>query len=351
RTALFGATFLSIILGVSLAIGDPARFLILNLVTSIVVIISARAIRLRKEVLAVCFKSWLSSILVLYAFVLSERDWWSPLFVTDVFTSLGFLMATAILVMGLLPLLESAFGVLTDMTLMEYLDPGSELLRRFALEVPGTYHHSQLLGALAESCATAIGANGLFCRAAALYHDIGKMVNPPFYTENKRDDDVNVHQLLTPTESAGVIIAHVTDGIAIARKHRLPESFIDIIAEHHGTTLVYYFYRKELDVHGGDPLQVDAEQFRYPGPTPRSKESAIMMLCDSVEAASRSLENKGLEGVQELVERLIADKIREGQMNACQLTFQELEQIKKALVKALVVAHHTRIKYPKKEIL
>src|SRR3989344_3763655 len=243
KTALFAATFLSILLSVSLAV-DYGHFLILNLVTSIVVIISSRALRKRKEVFTVCMKSWLSSIPVLYAYSLAENRLVSDALVYDIAASFVFLLIIAILIVGILPALETLFGVLTEMTLMEYMDSGTELLRRFALACPGTYQHSLVLGTLAETCAQAINANGLFCRAATLYHDVGKMNNPQFYTENQQGA-VNVHQLLTPLESAQVIVSHVTDGVVLAHKYRLPESFIDIIREHHGTTLVYYFYRKQ----------------------------------------------------------------------------------------------------------
>lgn len=346
RTALFAATFLSIILSVSLAI-DHSRFLVLNLVTSIVVIITSRGIRKRKEVFTVCAKSWFSSIPVLYGFVLSENHWFSYSFAIDIIGSFAFLFTTAVLVVGLLPMLESLFGVLTDMTLMEYMDPNSELLRRFAMEVPGTYQHSLVLGNLAETCASSIGANGLFCRAATLYHDIGKMNNPQFYTENQQGA-VNIHQLLTPLESAQVIISHVTDGMAIAKKYRIPEPFIDIIREHHGTTLVYYFYRKQLELKGGKKEEVDESQFRYPGPKPRTKESAIIMICDSVEAASRSMEAINEKTITELIEHLVEEKAEDGQFNECQLTFQELSQVKRVLAKSLLITYHVRVKYPKK---
>jgi len=347
RTALFAATFLSIILSVSLAI-DHSRFLVLNLVTSIVVIITSRGLRKRKEVFTVCAKSWLSSIPVLYAFILSEDHWISYSFAIDLIGSFGFLFATAVLVVGLLPMLESLFGVLTDMTLMEYMDPSSELLSRFAMEVPGTYQHSLVLGNLAETCASAIGANGLFCRAATLYHDIGKMNNPQFYTENQQGA-VNIHQLLTPLESAQVIISHVTDGVAIAKKYRVPEAFIDIIREHHGTTLVYYFYRKQLELKGGKKNEIDEAQFRYPGPKPRTKESAIIMICDSIEAASRSMEEVSEKAISEMIDRLVREKGEDGQFTECQLTFEELSRIKRVLVKALLISYHVRVKYPKKE--
>lgn len=347
RTALFAATFLSIILSVSLAV-DHSRFLVLNLVTSIVVIISSRSLKKRKEVFSVCLKSWLSSLPVLYAYTLSENHLWSTSLMTDSFASFFFLMASAVLVVGLLPALETIFGVLTDMSLMEYMDPSSELLRDFAAAVPGTYQHSLVLGNLAETCAQSIGANGLFCRAATLYHDVGKMNNPQFYTENQQGA-VNIHQLLTPTESAQVIISHVTDGVEIAQKNHLPESFIDVIREHHGTTMVYYFYRKELELKGGRKEEVNESAFRYPGPKPRSKESAIIMICDSVEAASRSIDEISESALNELVARLVSEKAEDGQFDDSQLTFEELGRVKKTLVKTLMLTHHIRVKYPKKE--
>lgn len=346
RTALFAATFLSIILSVSLAV-DHSRFLVLNLVTSIAVIIGSRKLKKRKEVFNVCVKSWASAIPVLWAYTLSEGIFGNPALFFDIASSAIFLLVTAILVVGLLPALETLFGVLTDMTLMEYMDPSNELLRRFAMEVPGTYQHSLVLGNLAETCAQGIGANGLFCRVATLYHDIGKLQNPQFYTENQQGM-VNIHQLLTPTESAQVILSHVSDGVELAHKHRLPERFIDIIREHHGTTLVYYFYRKELELHGGKKEEVDEKEFRYPGPKPRSKESAIIMLCDSIEATSRSLEQADEKGIAEMVEQVISEKMDDGQLDESDLTFEELSKVKKSLIKTLLLTHHVRIKYPKR---
>jgi len=346
RTALFAATFLSIILSVSLAV-DQGRFLILNLVTSMVVIISTKGLRRRKDVFAVCLKSWVSAMVVLFAYSFSENQFWSATLFFDIGAAFACLIATAVLVIGLLPALETLFGVLTDMTLTEYMDPNNELLRRLAIEVPGTYQHSLVLGNLAEQCAQAIGCNGLFCKAATLYHDVGKIMNPQFYTENQHGT-LNIHQLLTPLESAGVIISHVPDGEMLARKYGLPPSFIDIIREHHGTTLVYYFYHKQLELKGGRAEEVDEKAFRYPGPKPRSKESAIIMICDTVEAASRSLEEVNETSVRKLVSRLIAEKAEEGQFDDCQLTFEELSRIKDVLVKSLLLAQHVRIKYPKR---
>lgn len=347
RTALFAATFLSIILSVSLAV-DHSHFLVVNLVSSIVIIICSQSLRRRKEVFNVCFKSALSAIPVLYAFVLSENHLWSTSFVTDTIASFAFLFVTAVLIVGLLPALEAIFGITTDMSLVEFMNPNSELLREFAVAVPGTYQHSLVLGSLAEACARAIGANGLFCRSATLYHDIGKMKNPQFYTENQ-ETQISMHKLLTPIESAQVIISHVSDGVSIAHKHRLPQPFVDIIREHHGTTRVDYFYQEELKNRGGDKEAVNEASFRYPGPKPHSKESAIIMICDSIEAASRSLEEVSEDTLKELIDRIISGKAKDGQFDESLLTFEEINLIKQALLKSLPMMYHVRIKYPKTE--
>ncbi len=347
RTALFAATFLSIILSVSLAI-DHSRFLVLNLVASIVVIIASQGLRKRKEVFTVCMKSWFAAIPVLWAYTLIEGHLWTAALSVDIAASFVFLLSTAVLAVGLLPALETLFGVLTDITLMEFMDPNTPLLRRLAIEVPGTYQHSLVLGNLAEACAQSIGANGLFCRAATLYHDIGKMFNPQFYTENQQGT-VSVHQLLTPVESAQVIISHVTDGEILGKKNNLPQEFLDIIREHHGTTLVYYFYRKQLELQGGKAEAVDERIFRYPGPKPSTRESAIIMICDTIEAASRSLDEVTEKTLTQLVNRLVAERADEGQFDDCPLTFEELSKVKKTLVQSLYLAQHVRIKYPKRE--
>lgn len=347
RIALYTSAFLSIILAVSLAV-DHSKFLMINLVTALVVIISTRQMRKRKEIFGVCFKAYLSAIPVLFAFSFSEGSFWSFSLATDLLSALLFILLTAILVVGLLPLLESIFRIMTDMSLMEYMDPNNELLRRLMIEAPGTYQHCLVLGNIAEAAARAINANGLFCRVATLYHDIGKMNNPHFFTENQQAG-VNIHQLLTPLESSQVIISHVTDGEMLAKKYRLPQSFIDVIKEHHGTTLVYYFYCKEVELKRGDVEQVNEMAFRYPGPKPHSKESAIIMISDSVEAASRSLDEVNEQVLIKLINRIVADREEDGQLDQCQLTFEELGIVKKTLVKTMMITHHVRIKYPKKK--
>jgi putative nucleotidyltransferase with HDIG domain len=256
-----------------------------------------------------------------------------------------FMLLTAVLVIGFLPLLEAIFRIMTDVTLMEYMDPDNDLLRRLTIEAPGTYQHSVVVGNLAEASALAIGANGLFCRVATLYHDIGKMTTSQYFTENQLGE-VNIHQLLTPQESTRVIMAHVPEGVALAREATLPEPIIDIIKEHHGTTLVYYFYRKQLDKMNGDKNKVEESEFRYAGPKPRSKESGIIMIADSFEAASRSLDKVNEDTLNELLERIVREKVDDGQFDQCLLTFEEVSIIKRVLVKTILAAGHSRVKYP-----
>ncbi len=347
EVALFSTCFLSVLLGISLAV-DHSRFLVMNLILGVVAIILSRALRKRKEVFGVCAKIWGCAIPILVSYNLISNSFWSLAFIGDLVSTLGFMLLTSILVIGFLPLLESVFHVMTDITLMEYMDPNNELLRRLSVEAPGTYQHSLVVGTLSEAAAQAIGANGLFCRVSTQYHDIGKLFNPHYFTENQMGG-FNIHQLLTPIESSQVIIAHVTEGEALAKKYGLPQSFIDIIREHHGTTLVYYFYCKQVELAGGDVDSVDESKFSYPGPKPRTKESAIIMIADTVEAASRSLDEVSEESLTELIDRLVSDKQEEGQFEECQLTFEELGLVKKAIVKTLGVTRHLRVKYPSKK--
>jgi cyclic-di-AMP phosphodiesterase PgpH len=345
--ATFVSGFLAIVLSMTLAF-DREGFLLVNLAGAFVAILSTHSLKRRKEIVVVCLKAWLFCVAVILALHFYANALWNVTTVIDILVAFIFMLLTAVLVVGLLPLLESGFRIMTNVTLMEYMDPNNDLLRRLTLEAPGTYQHSVVVGNLAEAAALAIGANGLFCRVATLYHDIGKMTTSQYYTENQMGD-VNIHQLLTPQESAQVIMAHVPEGVAMAREANLPEPIIDIIKEHHGTTLVYYFYRKQLEKVGGDKSKVDEREFRYSGPKPRSKESGIIMIADSFEAASRSLDKVNEDTLIELVNRLVRDKFDDGQFDECLLTFEELSIVKKMLVKTLLAAGHSRIKYPSTE--
>jgi hypothetical protein len=348
RISLFFSTFLSIVFGVTLAV-DHSSFLVINLVTSLIVIISTKSLRRRTEVFKVCFKCLIGVIPVIIASSFINNRLFSLSYLTNFVSSFVFLLIIGMLIVATLPVLENLFNVLTDITLMEYMDPNNELLRRLSLEIPGSYQHSLVVGNLSEIAAIAIGANGLFCKVATLYHDIGKLNNPIFFTENQNTSGVNIHQLLTPIESAQVIISHVTEGKTLAKKYKLPQQFIDILLEHHGTTLVYYFYHKELELKGGDKSKIDEKKFRYPGPKPKTKESAIIMITDAIEAASRSMEDISLESFTDMVDKIIGDKAKDHQFDDCNLTFEELKIVKESLVRTLLITKHVRIKYPEKD--
>jgi cyclic-di-AMP phosphodiesterase PgpH len=347
NVATFASGFLAIVSTLALAF-EWEGFLILNLITSLVAILSTHSLRRRKEIFVICMKAWLCSVAAILALHLYANHLGSWSIFADIFSACFFMLLTAVLVVGFLPLLEAGFGIMTDVTLMEYMDPNNDLLRRLTIEAPGTYQHSVVVGNLAEAAALAIGANGLFCRVATLYHDVGKMTTSQYFTENQLGE-VNIHQLLTPQESAQVIMAHIAEGVALGREAGLPEPIIDIIKEHHGTTLVFYFYRKHLEKMEGDKSKVDEREFRYAGPKPRSKESGIIMIADSFEAASRSLEKVNEETLTDLIDRIVHEKIDDGQFDQCLLTFEELSVVKRVLVKTLLAAGHSRIKYPVSE--
>lgn len=344
RIAAAATIFLTVVFAMALAV-ETIPFLVINILTGMVAILTARGIRRRKEIFIVCGKAWCASILVILSFNLYEGTALTLSMISDLTSTFLFITLTGIVVVGLLPILESIFQIMTDITLMEFMDPSNQFLRRLTIEAPGTYQHSLVVGHLAEAACSEIGANGLFCRVATQYHDIGKLANPQYFTENQLGG-MNMHQLLTPLESAAVIIAHVSEGVSMARKVGLPEQFIDIIKEHHGTTLVYYFYHKQIEMTRGNNESINEKDFRYSGPKPRSKESTIIMIADSLEAASRSLDSFSEATISELVEELIAQKMEDGQFDESLLTFEELGIVKRALVKTLLAASHPRIKYP-----
>jgi len=344
------AAFSAVLITVALTISETLDLqgMLLNIVASLIAILESRSLKNRKEIFGVAFKAFLGCIWVIIAFHLYQNTVFDITILGDLLSAFVFLLGTALLVLGLLPLFESTFNVVTDVTLMEYLDPSHPLLRRLSMEAPGTYQHSLVVGTLAEAAALSIGANGLFCRVATLYHDIGKMVMPHYFTENQMGE-VNVHKLLTPVESAQAIISHVTEGVAMARKAGLPEPFIDIIKEHHGTSLVWYFYKGYIDQMGLEVGEGDTSLFRYAGPKPQSKEAAIIMLADAFEAASRSLDVMNEDTLTALMDQIVESKDRDHQFDECPISFEEMAKVKKTLVQTLVAASHVRIKYPKED--
>lgn len=249
--------------------------------------------------------------------------------------------------LGTYPLIyfiEKIFGLTSDLTFMELLDTDHALLKELARKAPGTYQHSLQVANIAEEVAKRVGANPVLVHVGALFHDIGKMGRPDYFTENQKTE-VSPHEGLSPMESAAIIIEHVTKGAEMARERGLPEEIVEFILSHHGTSRVEFFYRKFCEM----PLPQkpeDEKQFRYPGPLPSSKEMAIVMMADSVEAAARCLDNPSSEDIARLVENIIAAKISDHQLDEAQLTFHDLSIIKRELVSLLQSIHHTRVKYP-----
>jgi putative nucleotidyltransferase with HDIG domain len=257
------------------------------------------------------------------------------------FAALNGLIAAAIAV-GMLPTLEYGFGITTAFRLLDVSNPGEPLLQRLLKEAPGTYQHSIMVANLAESAAQAVGADALRCKVGAYYHDIGKMKRPRFFIENQMGAE-NPHERLAPSLSTMIIHAHVRDGIELARQHKLPDVIVDFIAEHHGTSLVTYFFHQACN-RSSEPMR--EEDFRYPGPKPQTRETAIVLLCDGIEAAARTLSTPTPEKITELVHKMVKHALEDGQLDECDLSIKDLELIRESLIRSLQGIYHTRIVYP-----
>jgi len=319
--------------------------------------------RLIRAGLGVGVAIWLSSLsfglITINLFPLTENDWGMVGLRSAL--ALGNGIVTAMLVGGALPLLEQLFQITTDISWLELSDLNHPLLRRMTIEAPGTYHHSLVVANLAEAAAEKIGGNATLCRVCSYFHDVGKLVKPQYFTENMSFER-NPHDDLAPSMSALIIIAHVKEGVDLALKYKLNQSIIDIIQEHHGTSLVYYFYQrarqqqedaraggKIMNIRKEDIPEVEEESFRYPGPKPQTKESAIVSLADIVESASRSLEKPTPQKIEQLVNELMEERIADGQLDECDLTLGELRVIAERFRFTLMTMLHTRIAYPKAE--
>jgi putative nucleotidyltransferase with HDIG domain len=269
-----------------------------------------------------------------------------PVLAGEAFRLGGYTLLGGALMFSLLPFAEKIFSVQTDLSLLELGDASHPLLRQLAQRAPGTYNHSINVAAIAEAAADSIGAHGLLTRVGAYFHDIGKMFKPNYFVENQ-DQGGNCHDALQPAMSTLVIIAHVKDGADLGRKNRLPKRIIDFIEQHHGTTLVEYFYREAAKRSQNDPNkeEVSETSFRYPGPKPQTLEAAVLMLADSVESASRTLVEPTSSRIQNLVDQIAMKKLLDGQFDQCGLTLQQLDQLKSSLVKSLTAIYHGRVKY------
>ena len=256
--------------------------------------------------------------------------------------TVGFLMQ------GLLPIIERVFRTATSMTLLDYSEASKPLLRRLAVEAPGTFNHSWQIGVLAESAAESVGADSLLCRVGSYYHDIGKLNKPKYFVENQ-GELFNQHKELSPTMSRMIITGHVKDGLELAREYHLPKVLRQFISSHHGTTLVEYFYREASKQEGEAGRSVVESEFRYPGPKPASKENAIVMISDAVEGATRAMTDPTPSRIEAIVHSLAMKRLQDGQFDECDLTMRDLHKIEESLVKSLCGMYHGRIAYPKQE--
>jgi len=253
-------------------------------------------------------------------------------------------IVSGIIVLGALPVFEYLFRTVTNISLLEMADFNHPLLQRMVLEAPGTYHHSLVVGNLSETACSAIGANALLARIGAYYHDIGKLQKPGYFIENQSASESR-HDTLAPNMSKMIIMNHVREGVELAVKYRLSPALVDFISQHHGNSLVYYFYRRAMESLEEDQ-EVKEEGFRYPGPRPNTKETAVVLLADSAEAATRALKEPAPVKIEELVRKVINNKFIDGQLEECELTLKDLEKISATFIRILTGIYHSRVTYP-----
>ncbi|TDT37215.1 hypothetical protein CLV90_3897 [Maribacter spongiicola] len=338
RLGLFVHVLTILILG--FVVPNSFEYIFLQIITGIVTILTVSELYKRANLFVSVGQITLIYVIGYLAFHtihegdLSDIEWYT----------LGLFLLNGMITLFVQPLIyiyEKLFGLVSDVSLLELSDTNSKLLKELSNKAPGTFHHSLQVANLAEAAANEIGANAMLVRVGALYHDIGKMNEPTYFTENQVTN-VNPHDELSPKDSARIIINHVIKGIEIARKNNLPDRIIDFIRSHHGTTLVFYFYKKQKELDD----DVNEEDFRYPGPLPFSRETAILMMADSVEAASKSLKNPTFLIIDEFVDKIISGQMKANQFLNADITFKEIETIKKIFKQKLINIYHLRVEYP-----
>jgi putative nucleotidyltransferase with HDIG domain len=368
RAGVFSAVYVSLLSTLLVVDESKALFLTVSLLCGLVAALALRKTRRRSQLLRAGLYSGLTAVMLSMVFgVIDLRtlssggavgDWKEIALASGAAFGVG--IGTALLVGGVLPVLEGLFRLTTDISWLELSDLNHKLLRQMQLEAPGTFHHSLVVASLSESAAEAVGANASMCRVCSYFHDIGKLSKPEYFIENQHDGGANPHNSLTPTMSALIIIAHVKDGVDLALKHHLNPRVIDVIREHHGDSLVSYFYRKarerkraendkiEKKLENPEDLpKVDQKNFRYPGPRPRSRESGIISLADAVESASRTLKKPTPAKIRALVEDIVQQRVCDGQLDDSELTMKDLAKVKNVFCSTLRSMLHSRIDYPK----
>ena len=338
RLGLFTHVITVLILG--FIVPNSYEYMFLQIIAGIVTILTVSELYKRANLFISVGQITFIYILVYFSFTIIQEgnilNLDSEIFLTFVLGGLATLF-----VQPLIYIYEKLFGLVSDMSLLELSDTNTKLLKELSDKAPGTFHHSLNVANLAEAAANEIGANAMLVRVGALYHDIGKMENPTYFSENQ-SSSVSSHDELSPRESAEIIIGHVIRGIEIAKKNNIPDRVIDFIRTHHGTTTVYFFYMKEKEM----DKTVSSEDFRYPGPIPFSRETAILMMCDSVEAASKSLKEPTTAKIDSFVEKIITKQMEEAQFLNADITFKEIQLIKKVLKQKLKNIFHLRVEYP-----
>lgn len=354
---LAALTGFSITLVVTLANGRGVGEFVVLMSALAVSIVLLNQVSNRMKLVKVGFWAAVAYLLVVWGVNVIEsqqlgRLWTDLDLLTTSLRGAGWCFLTGFLVSGGLPFIEKLFGVVTDISLLELSDVSHPLLQELVQRAPGTYSHSNGVATIAETAADAIGANGLLCRVGAYYHDVGKMLKPQYFVENMLAGQVSRHESLSPAMSALVIIGHVKDGVELARQHNIPDALIDFIEQHHGTTLVEYFFHaatRQAESKPDHRFEVQESTYRYPGPKPQSREAAVVMVADAVEGASRALAEPTPKRIETLVHDIAMKRLLDGQFDECSLTLGELAIVEDSLTKSLIGIHHGRIKYPEQK--
>lgn len=328
---------------ISALVNFNPQIMILGILNAILGAISFRKMQQRNDIFYSSIWLMIISAIITFTTGVLLSNNFKEIFIFSGLSAVGVIFS-AILSIGVLPFLESSFDVVTTLKLLELSNPNNPLLKKLLMEAPGTYHHSMLVANLAEMAAEEVNANPVIARVGAYFHDVGKTKRPYFFGENQFGKE-NPHDKITANLSTLIITSHVKDGVELAKEYNIPDVIKDIIEQHHGTTLVKYFYYK-MKNSSENPDEVNEEDFRYPGPIPSSKEAGIIMLADSTEAAVRSISEPTKGKIEEMVNNIIKDKLYSGQLDNCDLTLKDLETIRKCFLKALYGIYHQRIEYP-----
>ena len=351
RIGFMGTISITLLSGV--LIGNNLEFIVTIIFISSVAMYMVRRLRTRSQFITTILAMMVASLFVVVAHGLYKGHVWPDMQIDLIYLMVASLL-TPIITYGLIGIIEVTFGITTDLTLLELLDFNHPLLKRMQRDANGTFNHSIVVGNLAEACADAINARALLCRVGAYYHDIGKMVRPEYFIENQFSGE-NKHDGLTEAMSAKIIRNHVSEGLKLAEEYGLPKIVSDFIPMHHGTTRVEYFYRKALKNSNGKA--VDDQAFRYSGPKPNSKETGILMLCEAIEAAVRSIKEPDVFKIEEMLEKIFKKRLDEGQLDECPLTIDDLRKIKgeidgqTGMLPVLRGIYHIRIEYPEEQTI